>query len=153
MRICSQLLFLFEIQHLFQFNSPCLPVKSSEIPIVSSEIHHFPKIFPMFPSDVPNFPKEIHVFPCVSQLKSVKKPPFSRYLPRKSQWNPGQFPRDSTGGMSLRWCQRWSCSPMWWVSALPSAPARRWGSGSRRMAWTLDGAPATVVAFSCLSAL
>ena len=157
MRICSQLLLLFEIQHVFQFNSPCLPVKSSEIPIVSSEIHHFPKIFlnslTMFPSDVPLIflRKKItffHVFP------SLKKTPvsryFARYLPRKSHWNPGQIPTDSSEGMSLRWCPRCRCSPMLWVSALPSAPARRWGSGSRR-AWTLqDGAPATVVAFSCL---
>jgi len=45
----------------------------------------------MFPSDVPNFPKEIHVFPCVSQLKSVKKPPFSRYLPGICQENPSEI--------------------------------------------------------------
>jgi hypothetical protein len=95
MRICSQLLLLFEIQHVFQFNSPCLPVKSSEIPIVSSEIHHFPKIFlnslTMFPSDVPLIflRKKItffHVFPSFK-----KKHQSPGILPGICQENPTEI--------------------------------------------------------------
>ena len=104
MRICSQLLLLFEIQHVFQFNSPCLPVKSSEIPIVSSEIHHFPKIFlnslTMFPSDVPLIflRKKItffHVFPSFKKNTSLPVfcPVFAKKILLKSRWNSHRFKR------------------------------------------------------------